>query len=371
MKAARVKPSIDAKTAARIVTGRRLCWSRGFTLIELMVSLALGTLILLALTLVFSRNTGNQSELERSTRMLESARFALDILSENILHAGYYGPFNPDLLDPPSPPALKFSAPDPCEDRPRFLGWDTATVTPTLPPAIRGVGALEVPACLANRRAGTQAITLRHMHTGAPIPLDSMEAGNLYLQVSRCGHDPSSPPELRQIFAGIKGDNFPLKNLACNAVTDSVRRFVSRTYYIANCNDCSSGGDGILTLKRVELVNGALQTTSLAEGIENLQVEYGVDTNSDGWPDEFVRATEVHDTQALADAAGFSARVWWNVVSARVHLLARNTQPTPDYTDPRTYVLGPGVSVAPADAFKRTLMTSTVRLVNVGGRREL
>jgi len=53
----------------------------------------------------------------------------------------------------------------------------------------------------------------------------------------------------------------------------------------------------------------------------------------------------------------------------RIHLLARNTQPTPGYTDPRTYVLG-GVVVAPADGYKRTMMTTTVRLNNVGGRRE-
>ena len=164
------------------------------------------------------------------------------------------------------------------------------------------------------------------------------------------------------MLVGTSAADFTLRNEACDAVNDAVRRYVSRTYYIATCNDCAGGGDGIPTLKRVELVNGELLTTSLAEGIENLQVEYGVDTDGDGRPDSFVVATGV---------TGVAPLVWENVVSVRLHVLARNTQASQGYVDPRTYALGPAVSVTPADSFKRSLMSATVRLVNVGGRREL
>lgn len=325
---------------------------RGFTLIELMVALALGTLILLALTLVFSRNTGNQSELERSARQLENARFALDSLTEDILHAGYFGDINPEELTP------TFSAPDPCETTLANLGWLTPAgpTAPTVPPAIRGIGALESIACLANRRAGTEAVNVRHMDTGPTIQTTALASGNLYLQVTRCSQD------VNRMLVGTSAADFTLRNDACDAVNNAVRRYVSRTYYVATCNECANGGDGIPTLKRIELVNGQLRTSSLAEGIENLQVEYGVDTNGDGSPDSFVVATGV---------TGVAPLVWQNVVSARLHVLARNTQATQGYVDPRTYVLGPAVSVTPADSFKRSLMTATVRLVNVGGRREL
>jgi type IV pilus assembly protein PilW len=328
--------------------------SRGFTLIELMVALALGVLILLTLTLAFSRNSGNQSELERTTRRMENARFALDILSEDTLHAGYYGEINPDLLTP------DFSNPDPCATTPAGLGWATPAgpANPTIPPAIRGIGAAETLGCLSNRLAGTEAVTLRHADTGAPVTIAAIAGGNLYVQTTRCSED------VTQLLAGESSADFTLRNLDCDPVDpnlDSVRRFVQRTYFVAGCNDCTAG-DGIPTLKRVELVNGQLRTTSLAEGVENLRVEYGVDTDGDGRPNQFVLAGAI---------TGVAPLVWQNVVAARFHLLVRNTQPTPDYTDPRTYVLGPALSVAPADQFKRSLMTTTARLVNVGGRREL
>ena len=340
---------------------------RGFTLIELMVALGLGALILFGLVVVFSRNTGNQSELERSTRQLESARFALDSLREDVLHAGYFGDINPEGLGP------SYSAPDPCETNVPNLGWATpaAPNPPTIPPAIRGIGAAENIGCLLNRRAGTEAVTIRRMDTGATIPIASMAEGNLYLQATRCSQDVSQMLVGRRVGGSTQiitapgattAANFTLRNDACDAVIDAVRRYVSRTYYVASCNECADGGDGIPTLKRVELVNGQLRTTSVAEGVENLQVEYGIDTDGDGRPNGFSVATAV---------TGVAPLLWRNVVSTRLHVLVRNTQSTPGYVDPRTYALGPAVSVTPTDGFKRTLMTSTVRLVNVGGRREL
>jgi type IV pilus assembly protein PilW len=105
---------------------------------------------------------------------------------------------------------------------------------------------------------------------------------------------------------------------------------------------------------------------AVAEGVENLQVEYGLDTDDDGQTDAFA-------TLGSGTITGVTAvpNVWQNVVAVRLHLLTRSSQPTPGFTDTRTYRLGPDVTVAtPADGNKRTLLTTTVRLNNVGGRRE-
>jgi type IV pilus assembly protein PilW len=146
-------------------------------------------------------------------------------------------------------------------------------------------------------------------------------------------------------------------------VNTSLRRLAQRSYYIATCNDCVAD-DGIPTLKRVEWIDGVQRTMSVAEGVEDLQIEFGLDTAvpSDGVPDTFV---------AVGGVTGVAPNLWQNVVSVRVHLLTRSTQPTPGYTDTRTYQVGPGVVLAaPTDGFKRTLMTTTVRLNNVAGRSE-
>jgi type IV pilus assembly protein PilW len=146
-------------------------------------------------------------------------------------------------------------------------------------------------------------------------------------------------------------------------VNNRLRRLTGRTYYIASCNDCVAN-DGIPTLKRVEMIDGALRTVSLAEGVENLQIEFGLDIDNDGRPDSF-------NTMGSGVITGAAPNVWENVVAIRLHLLSRSTEPTAGFVDARTYRLGPDITVVPAaDRFKRTLTTTTVRLFNVGMRRE-
>jgi type IV pilus assembly protein PilW len=325
-----------------------------------MVALAIGMVILLALTVLFARNTGNQSELERSTRQIEGARFSLDALAEDIQHAGYFGEFNPNTL----PAAPAYQTPNPCATALTAQGWDTAVTPPQVPVPIQGIAAGTVVAggCLANRLAGTEAVVIHRADTGANITVAGGNANNVYLQIARCPLDAQ-----RLVAAAVPAANpqlvFNLRRPDCATVNDRIRRLTGRAYYIASCNDCAAN-DGIPTLKRVEMIDGALRTVSIAEGVENLQVEYGLDTDSDGRPDSF-------NTMGSGVITGVAPNVWENVVAVRLHLLTRSAEPTAGFADARTYVLGPDVSVVPlADRFKRTLMTSTIRLINVGMRRE-
>lgn len=331
---------------------------RGFTLIEVMVAMAVGMVILLALTVLFSRNSSNQAELEATTRQLENARYATDTLSEELVHAGFYGEFDPVNLTP----TPTFTLPDPCATDLAALGWTTPanpTAGLSVPAALTGYGTGDALGCTPNRRAGTEAVAVRHMDTRDPTALAAMAANTLYVQVSRCADD------VGQILAGSTqtAAAMTLRNLGCTAVNAEVWRYVPTLYYVADCNDCARA-DGIPTLKRVQLVDGALRTVALAEGVENLQLEYGLDRDNNGTVEEFVRAG------AIGAPAGPATDVWPNVVSVRLHLLTRNAEPTPGYTNPRTFQMGAGVSVAPGDSFKRSLMTTTVRLVNVAGSRE-
>ena len=59
-----------------------------------------------------------------------------------------------------------------------------------------------------------------------------------------------------------------------------------------------------------------------------------------------------------------------NVTSARIYVLARSREASPNYTDTKTYTLGSAGAVGPFnDNFKRHVFTTTVRLTNVAGRR--
>ena len=139
----------------------------------------------------------------------------------------------------------------------------------------------------------------------------------------------------------------------------TIRRYLVHVYYIRNCSDCGGDGDDVPTLARVELSHGGMGTvTPIAEGIENLQLRYGIDMTDDGAPDgDFVPAGSVTD--------------WSNVVAVELNLLARAVDPSPGYSDTKSYVLGDVEIVEPGDAFKRRVFTSDVRAVNPSSRREL
>jgi type IV pilus assembly protein PilW len=59
-----------------------------------------------------------------------------------------------------------------------------------------------------------------------------------------------------------------------------------------------------------------------------------------------------------------------NVVAVKLHVLARNLEPTAGHVDAKSYTLGPLAVAAADDAYKRHVFSTTVRLVNPSSRRE-
>src|SRR4030095_3299727 len=97
----------------------------------------------------------------------------------------------------------------------------------------------------------------------------------------------------------------------------------------------------------------------LVEGIENLQLEYGLDTNGDGFPDDVSK-----DPGTYAGCAADPCYIanWANARTCRVSRLPRANGQPPGARDGKTYTLGQ-VPVGPFnDGFKRHAYTGTVRL---------
>lgn len=67
-------------------------------------------------------------------------------------------------------------------------------------------------------------------------------------------------------------------------------------------------------------------TNPIAENIENLQLEYGTDTNADRSPDQWDNATGVTRKSA-----------WTTVTAVRIHILTRAAREEKDFTNTRTY----------------------------------
>jgi len=372
---------------------------RGFSLVELMIASTIGLLILTAMISVFVSSSQSRDEVDKSSRQIENGRFAVEMLKEDIQLAAFYGDY--------SPSSITWTTPDPCSLILNNMGFGAANVPVGIygyPDTVVAGATAETPpdgvhepSCLTNRKAATDVLVVYRAST-TQLKIDANEDGTAdanvtkedgstgatvaslgagyYLQVSNCS---DTPTEAAYVMAknpaaftlhSVKPAGTPPNCM--NGGLAPVRQYFVRIFYIATCNDCSGAGDGIPTLKMVELSPGAsvcatdpaascgsITTRSVAEGIENMQFEYGVDTNLDGVPDSYSAAP------AAAD--------WQNVTAVKIFLLARNTEKSVGYTDAKTYSLaadGSALTGTPFnDSYKRHVYVATARASNIANRR--
>ena len=118
-------------------------------------------------------------------------------------------------------------------------------------------------------------------------------------------------------------------------------------------------GSGV---KNLQLGDRVVNPFPIVDGIENLRVDWGVDTSGDGTPDVWSRC----DAASPCDAAA-----WANVTAVKVYILSRNIESSTGYSDDKSYVMGlSGATTATTDAFKRHVYSATITLPNRTGPRE-
>ena len=57
---------------------------RGFSLIELMVAIAIGLILVAGLAMLFANSSQTGNEIDKSIRQIENGRYAAELLSEDI-----------------------------------------------------------------------------------------------------------------------------------------------------------------------------------------------------------------------------------------------------------------------------------------------
>src|SRR3990172_3522599 len=70
-------------------------FQRGLSLIELMISITIGLLILVSLSSLFINQSKARAELDKSNRMIDNGRYALQLLSNNLRMAGFFDRYSP------------------------------------------------------------------------------------------------------------------------------------------------------------------------------------------------------------------------------------------------------------------------------------
>lgn len=330
----------------------------GLSLVELMIAIAIGLVIMAALTTLFAHSSRTREELERNSRQIENGRFALELVSSDLRLAGFYGELDVRSVAPPT--ALQ----DPCSADPavwaaafglHVQGYDNGAGFPA-------------DCSFPNLKPNTDILVVRHVSTceAGVGTCPAAQNGAPYIQLAKCSTETPTTPYVFGLY-GTAAYNLHLRDCATLA---GIRQYYVRMYYISTDNGANPAV-AIPTLKRRDFTGSGFVDTPLVEGIEEMNVEYGIDVDGDGLPDGYST-----DPSLYTCATGCNALAnWTNVVTARVYLLARNIDPSPGYTDTKTYSLGNDaagdpVTVTPGGAYHRHLYTTLVRIVNPAQRRE-
>ncbi len=342
---------------------------RGFSLIELMISITLGLIILTAIALVFFNASSSRTELERVSRQIENGRYAIDVLSSDLRLAGFYGELDVSTVAGTALPA------DPCSKA--VADWGTA-----IPVHIQGydnAGFTSANCALTNLKPDTDVLVVRRVRScvAGATGCGAVVNGAPYLQVSLCATDTGVGPfgtDKHVLDTSSGAFNFKKKN--CTTAADK-RLYYVHIYYVSTDN---GNGQTIPTLRRLELdySGGSLTWTDapLVEGIEQFNLEYGIDQNADGSPDVYTPDPNDYPIGGCSGACPLNN--WMNVVTVEMHVLARNLEASSDYTDSKTYSLGLKKSgttlvpfqVTPGGNYRRHIYSGLVRIANVSNRRD-
>jgi type IV pilus assembly protein PilW len=312
--------------------------TRGFSLVELMVSMAIGLFLVGGALTIYVQGRATHEVNAKVAELQDNARLALDLLSGDVLLSDYWGRTDDaaaiarragDVLNP-LPAAF-----EPAADC--YANYYVNVEVPVDGANDDQTGAANpFPACLpdAARADATDVLVVRHA-AATETARASILNNTLYL---------ISNSMTGELFVG--GQPLP----SGYAADDPVNEMVTNAYYIS---PNSTLGNGIPSLRRMILGNGpAINDEELVPGVEDLQVQFGIDTDADGSVNSYVSP----GSAALAGARIVAVRVW---------LRLRTEKAEVGFTDDATYAYA-GHSVAPADGVRRLVVSTTLELRNRG-----
>ncbi len=363
---------------------------QGFTLVELLVSLAIGFTLLTMIVQLYATTSRVNTDITETNYAIENGRLTIDFLGKDIAHGGFWNGYIPefdDLSASAAPSDYPTAIPDPCLD---YASWDAAYKANfvALPVQVYDTVPATCSSLLPDRQAGTDVIVIRHANTPAcnPVSAGSCTAGALHFQTSMCEADGNYQYTLSDDLTALTETQRDCTTRA------EAREVISNIYYVRNY--AVTSGDGVPTLMRSSLgvVSGVptqLSPVALIEGVESFKIELGIDNISDSgaavdhsaaivWADESNKDSPTNRGDGIPDGEFVRCTTLIpctvaqlvNTVSVKLGVLVRNLKTTQGYTDTKTYTIGTSTIGPFNNAYQRYAYNTTVRLANVSGRRE-
>lgn len=310
-------------------------------MVELLIAMAISVIISFGVVNLFLQSKVSFMQDEETSRLQENGRWALRYLSREMSMTGFFG----NIVDGGAINAGLMVVSD-CD-----LGWAMDTDVPFEHlNNVTNASAMAAYGCLASGEVvpGTDIIAVRRTKD-SPIMLDGTassapEDHAVYLKQEQFGI----------ISQMVKGSDFSLADKTAGSGVDAWE-YQPQLLFVRPF--ATTAGDGIPTLcvKKLTRDEATLKigsTECLVEGIENLQVEFGVDTSV---PPDYA-ADYYTSTPTAAEME--------QVVNAHLYVLARTINEVTGYVNDKSYTMGSTTVAATNDGHYRRMMQTTVVLRN-------
>ncbi|MCZ0955143.1 MAG: PilW family protein [Rhodospirillaceae bacterium] len=326
----------------------------GLTLIELMVAMALGSFLLLGAMTVFTQGQAAFRVNESTARLQEHARLALAFLEDDLRMAGHFG-----LTTRPGDIANRASPVQPVPPGLAVRGDCGRNWAIDLDAPVAGTNnGFGWTGCAPSGQAQADADTLMIRRTSeSPTPPDTMRRGTLYVRTARFGpgiiFDGVAPPPEPPAEPPLQSRSFQL---------------LSRGYYVSQRSSLDTPGNPVPSLRMKTLAGSSsgprIVDQEVVPGVEDLQVQFGVDTDRVG---EFGRGSVnryVNPGDPSLDRGDPAFLPEARVIAVRVWLRVRAERPEQGFSDTAEYVYADQNTAAPNDAYRRIVVTRTIQLRN-------
>lgn len=320
----------------------------GLTLIELMVALAIGSFLIIGAFQIYNQSRQAFVVNESIARVQETAQFAMDTIEADLRMASNWGRNSRglavegrSLVGDANPTDLTVPTPS-CGDSWAFdlaRPIDGSDNTYTLPCAASGGSA-----------GSSDVITVRRSSVQPVLP----EAGRLQIQSTRIQGELFETDTVPAAFQPIT--NHPITGVP----SSGTHNLMVNSYYVS---PTSTLIPGVPTLRRKTLTvrSGApfIEDQEVAPGVENIQLQLGIDVDADNTVDRYVNpGDDVYNPAA----AGYIPGV--RVITARVWIIVRSVTTEFGLRDARTYQPGNANMGQMNDSFRRLQVSKTILLRN-------
>jgi type IV pilus assembly protein PilW len=335
---------------------------QGYSLVELMVSLAMGLMILSALLTTYLSGSAAYRSNSQTSDLMNNGRYALNTLKKEVRQAGFIG-FTSMPPDPRNTPLSTAITPvgneclEPGASAGSFVSniWQGVWGADDRNPFSGGKN------CLPSYARG-DVLVVRRLDAN---PVTTLKDHTLYFR---------SHYSKGEIFRGIPAlacdtSEFPVANYPapfnhypCIAGTpgQDLQDFIVlvHVYYIRSYSVAASESPLVPALVRVLLQSDGTMTSELiANGIENMQIQYARTTTDTS--NQYLDASGIAGTSYLM----VGGSEWDDVNAVRIWLLARSSTADAGYTNSTSYPMG-NVQVTAKDGYRRQVFSSVVSLRN-------